>query len=309
MTLGIDQPNAFSVGICPVDGTAQNAADMLEAANQASKDRIEIWSESVKYEANQRLAMAVLSQLAQQYFAEKAMEAAKDAAEKQYDIANRNMTIAEEEYQRYKDHFICNENKMGEEACLPWDENPDYAAAESRATRNARLAFGPQWGALERNRSRYCACDSLHDACDLAAEEAKALVSARNASYQIENANSRVAREYYDNFRNSIFSLGRGLQTNQLSTYSTAGVSASNALGALAQAKIERYGAAAGGINNVLSAYFTPRINNPQVYNGSFTQNQQSLQVTGNNAVFNGYTTNAALSNNYSMGTPIIAGQ
>jgi hypothetical protein len=290
--------DSFSVAVCPVDGTAQDVIDLQKEQTRASKERLDSWIEAIKYQANQQLAMATLSQLATQYFADQSLQASLDAADKQYDIANRQMIIAEEEYQRYKARFFCVEHALAAEACEAWEENPDYETAEARAVRNSTLAFTPQWENLRRNRSRYCMCDNQKDFCDLAAEEAKASVAARMAAYQMEDVRAKLDRESYNNFRALRVGEGRNIQSQQLNTYAQAMQPASAAIQAAADARTERYGVAAGGINSLLSAYFTPRISNPQVYNGTFgrTSGISAMTVTGNPSGFSQYNNASTMS-------------
>lgn len=266
MTLGA--PVSQNIGICPVDGTAADVEKLVDKHIDYEKTRYEEWIEAYRYAADQQLAMTVLSQLAQQYFADKALQASLDAAAKTYEIANRQMLIAEEEYQRYKDRFFCNEHNLAQEACDAFDENPDYDTALTRATRNARLAFTPQYRAIQRARSRYCRCDTDKDYCDLATEEAMATVAARNFAYEAEDARAQGRRTYYDNFRFRVADFGRGIQTTQLQTYAAAMPTAVDSINSAARARVDRYAIAAAGVNSVLSAYFSPRIAAPQAYMG-----------------------------------------
>lgn len=269
MTWGL-APISQNLGICPVDGTAANVEALVDKQIAYEKERYQKWVAEYRYQSNQLLAMATLSQLAQQYFADKALEASKDAAEKQWNIANRQMEIAEAEYERYKERFFCNEHNMAAEACEPFEGDPQYEIAAIRATRNARISFAPQYRAYQRARSRYCMCDDLADFCDLDKEEALATVAARNFAFEAEDVRANRRREYYDNFRQNVANFGREIQTTQLNTYAGAMPTAVAATNLVANARRERYATWAGGINNVLSAYFSPRIAAPQVYSGGY---------------------------------------
>lgn len=269
MTIGAEAPISHTYSICPVDGTAQDVDDLSTKHIAYETVRYQQWIDAYKYQADQMLAMAVLSQLAQQYFADKSLDASLDAASKQFDIANRQMLIAEEEYERYKTRFFCNEHNMAQEVCEVFDENPQYDVAAARATRNARISFAPQHVLYQRARSRYCACDSLADFCDLSKEEALATVAARNFAFEAEDVRANRRKETYDNFRLQVSNLGRGIQTTQLNTYASAMPTAVAAIQSTADARIARNAIWAGGINNVLSAYFTPRVSAPQAYMGS----------------------------------------
>lgn len=266
MTLGA--PVSQNLSVCPVDGSISDVEGIVDKQIDYETERYNKWIEAYKYSADQQLAMTVLSQLAQQYFADKSLEASLDAAAKTYEIANRQMLIAEAEYDRYTTRFFCNEHDLAAEACEVFDENPDYVTASARAVRNSRLAFAPQYRAIQRQRARYCRCDTDKDYCDLANEEAMATVAARNFAYEAEDARAQQRRSYHDEFRFKVAQLGRGIMTTQNSIYQGAMPTAVNSINSAAKARIDRYAIAAGGINSVLSAYFSPRIAAPQAYMG-----------------------------------------
>ena len=290
MTMG-STPAVHNLSLNPTDATFANVDSVIDKHLSHDKTRYEEWQKTVKYQADQQLAMAVLSQIAQQFFAEKSLQAALDGAEKQFNIANRQMLIAEEEYARYKLRFFCVEHALAQEACDAFDENPDYETAVTRATRNTRLAFSPQYKNVIRNRARYCRCDNDKDYCDLATQEAMATVAARNFAFESEDARAIMRRTTYDNFRFKVATFGRGIQTDQLNTYAGAMPTAVQAIQQATQARIDRNAIWAGGINSVLQAYFSPRIANPEAFGGGFNSsygNSQARPYAGYNTGDNG---------------------
>lgn len=280
-----DSPqDIFGVNVTPIDGMISDVRSMQDEHIAAANARVDKQVSAVKYQADQYLLMSLASQIAQQYFADQAKDAALDAAEKQFMLGDRQMIIAEKE-QTHREKFYCMEDKVAEAACLDFDGNPDYASAQTRATRNVRVAFGSKYDELRRRRLRYCPVDSLQDNCDLAREESLSEVASRMAAFQMEDTQAKVRREYFDNYRNQASNIGSRLQASAVATYSAGATIVSAALSDAATARSNRYAQAAGGINTLLGAYYGPRIQSPNAFNGSFNA-IPTTNVSGNSSVF-----------------------
>ena len=296
MTIGTQGADtAFGVSVCPTDGSFSNVESMMNTHEDAVTTRHEQWVAAYKYAADQQLAMMLLSTAAQQFLATKAENAALDAADKQYDIANRQMVIAEEEFARYKEKYYCVENALTARACEPFAENPDYDLAENRAVRAARLAFAPQYEVMKRARARYCGCDNQRDLCDVATRESEAVMAAITTSYREEDSRAYARFTAYVAYQKEIFGNGRGVFNDQSALYTGAMATAITAIDAAAQARVNRYAAAGQGINQVLTAYFAPRIAAPGVYGGVVGNSGYGAQGTFSSTYNSGNATMSAM--------------
>lgn len=248
MTIGTTTYNLGVSGAAWGDYSAHNAqinADWITAYNDAA--------EKARTAAFFQAAQAVIIAGIQ-------ANAASHAADRQWDIANRQMTIAEDEYQRYKDHFICVEHHLADDACNEVLYVPDYVTRAGRAQADIRVQFDVARRKLARTRSRYCVSDMARSLCLLEAEEAKAIAAARDASYRAEE----IRRDAYDdrrfNRRISVSNLGRTIQAQQVSTYQGAMGMADAAIGTKLNGMNNFLGALSGGISGIIQANLQKQI-------------------------------------------------
>lgn len=83
--------------------------------------------------------------------ANKATAAGEASAALQYDIADRQMNIAEDQWQHYLDYFQPIEEQLAQQA----DRAPDYEGAASKASADTAQAFDKNVGITERSMGRY----------------------------------------------------------------------------------------------------------------------------------------------------------
>lgn len=209
--------------------------------------------------------------------------AADNAADKQYDIANRQMIIAEEEYQRYKDRFWCNEHKLADEACEVTVPTPDYVIRADRSAADVRRSFDQARRKLARSRSRYCMADFTRAMCDLDAVEAKTIAQTRDASYRYEEERVRVLDDTRFNRALQVANIGRGIQATQLATYQSAMQLANESIATRLGGINNLLGAVSGGLSGVIRAQY----------------NYNAAQAVAASPFHSSYATTPSIANNH----------
>jgi hypothetical protein len=199
-------------------------------------------------------------------------------ADLQYDIADRQMRIAEEEYARYKAIYVECENALAAEICAMECEEVDYEIRADRAERDVRRQYSMARSKLERARMRYCAHDMLADICDMEKEEALAVVMVRDIAYRYAETYRDILDERRWARRVLIMNHGRNVMTGQSSTYDVGAQGASAALQTRADAMQTLLGQVQGAVGTIANARSGNRkvhyqINQMQQQNNPYTMN------------------------------------
>ncbi|WP_333679857.1 hypothetical protein [Dyella sp.] len=191
---------------------------------------------------------------AQVLLAEKSYDAAKDAADKQYDIANRQQTIADDEYARYSAHFAPCENATIDAECARPEYTEDIETEANRAVADIRRQFTVARQQLQRRRQRYCVGPMLAQERQLAIEEARAVADAKEKVRRYLEERQEQRRDKYFNRKLQLFNIGRGIKADAIGelNQSLAGVTAGNDI-ALA-ARNQYYGAILSSFGGLIGA-------------------------------------------------------
>lgn len=224
------------------------------------------WQASYAYAADKAYDMAVFQALQMIAFGVMQYASADRTADQQYDIADRQMVIAEEEYQRYKDDFIPCETAFVEEQCAIAKPVVEYTIRADRVTRDVRKQFALSRQILGRARTRFCLVDYTHDLIDLGKAEALAIVAARSQAYrEAEERHDQLDAKRWDR-RTWAINLGREVMTGQSNIYSGAMGAASDAVGTRGNAMRNLLGTLSGAVSAIGVANYGPQINAPSVF-------------------------------------------
>ena len=202
--------------------------------------------------------------------------ASDHAADRQWNIANRQMSIAEEEYTRYKEHFICNEHNLADEACELTVPEANYDVRANRAAVDIRRQFSVARSSLLRGASRYCMHDASHTLGELAAQEARAISAVRDAAYRYEEDRAQALSDSRFNRAIQVANIGRGIHGAQINTYSGAMQMANNSIGTRLGGINNFLGAMSGGISGMVQANLAARIS-PSPFTGAIAQGGPSM--------------------------------
>lgn len=224
------------------------------------------WQASYAYAADRAYDLAVYQALQMIAFGVMQYASADRTADMQYEIADRQMIIAEEEYQRYKDVYIECEEALNAEVCALVRPTVEYGQVRASALRAVTKQFSLQRAKMLRVRKRFCAVDTLHDVCDLNKTEALVSIAAMQAA-------TKAAEERRDFLENERWtkktwgvSLGRQVMTGQSDIYAGAMGLASDAVGARGNAMRGLLGTLSGAVGGILNASYGPQINAPTVF-------------------------------------------
>ena len=224
------------------------------------------WQASYAYAADRAYEMAVYQALQMIAFGILEYASADRTADLQYEIADRQMRIAEEEYARYKEVFIPCEEALNEEVCALEDVIVEYDFRADRAQRDVRRQFGVARRKMQRVRSKFCLADLGRDMCNLEKAETLAVVAARDAAY-------RRAEERRDQLENERWTkkqwgvaLGRDVMTGQSTIYQSGMGLATQAVGAQGNAMRNLLGTLSGSVSSIMAANYAPQINAPSVF-------------------------------------------
>lgn len=224
------------------------------------------WQAAYAYAADRAYDLAVYQALQMIAFGVLQYASADRTADMQYDIADRQMSIAEEEYARYKEVFVPCEEALNAEVCALEQVPVEYDLYGNRAVRDVRKAFSIARQQLNRARRRYCFSDLQRDLCDTGKAEALAVVAARNAAYR--EAEARRDQLDKDRWTKKTWGveLGRRVMTGQADIYSGAMGLAADAVGARGNAMRSLLGTLSGAVGAVMNANYAPQINAPSVF-------------------------------------------
>lgn len=213
------------------------------------------WQRAYTYHADKMYDLAVFQALQGIVFGTIQYASADRNADLAYDLADRQLVIAEEEYARYKEKYAPCEDALAAEICAMECEPPDYDTRADRATRDVRIQFSRAREQVLRSRNRYCFADTMRSVCDMAKAEALATVQARDLAYRYAETRYELLDEKRWNRRLAIFQLGRDIKTGQSSDYTSALPYATSALGAKQAALDNFLGTLSGGIGTIANAY------------------------------------------------------
>jgi len=242
--MAVIQPGAVDAGQVDSAISACEADNPCEAA----------WQTSYVYAADQAYRLAIFQALQGIVFGALQYASADRAADLQYDIADRQMRIAEEEYQRYKDNYVECEDALAAEICALVLPPIDYDTRADRATRDVRREYSLLRRNLTRTRARYCLSDQMREYCDLEKAEALAVVQARDITYRYAEAYQDVLDERRWTRRMAVVTMGRNIMSGQSSDYQSGMQGASMAIQARQDAFSLLLGQISGGIGAIANA-------------------------------------------------------
>lgn len=220
------------------------------------------WQAAYVWHSDQMYRLAIFQALQAVAFGLLEFTSADRTADKQYDIADRQMRIAEEEYQRYKDHYVECEDALAAEICAMECAETDYETRADRATRDVRKQFAIARANMQRSRLRYCAADMFHDLCSMEKAEALAVVQARDIAYRYAETYRDILDQRRWERRVVILQHGRNIMTGQSSIYDSGANGAIAALSAGHEARTNLYGTMSGALGAIINARFAQRIAN-----------------------------------------------
>lgn len=243
-----------------------------DSACQSNDPCAASWQAAYAYQADQMYQLAVFQALQGVVFAGLQYASQDRTADLQYDIADRQMRIAEEEYARYKALYIPCEDALAAEICAMECEVVDYDIRADRAERDVRRQYSMARSKLERARMRYCAHDLLANICDMEKEEALAVVMVRDIAYRYAETYRDILDERRWQRRVLIMQHGRNIMTGQSNMYDVGAQGASAAL----QARGDAMQGLLGGISGAIGGIANARAGNRLVH-------YQGVQQTSNN--------------------------
>lgn len=227
------------------------------------------WQATYTYQADQQFQMAKWQAVLGLAYGFLQYQSADRTADRQYDIANRQMCIAEEEYARYKCVYVECEDAYAAEVCAEVVPEVEYDVHANRAERDVRKKFSIGREKLMRNRNRYCVSDTLYKITEFEKVEALALVAARDNAYRYAEAR----QDYYFARRNdrrlAVLTHGRNIMTGQSNVYQSGMGATIGAIGAAGQARSDLFTNLAGVGNSFLNAYYSTQ--NPFPYGSGYT--------------------------------------
>lgn len=253
-------------------GSCGASVDICQAVRDCSGNNPceAAWQATYTYYADKQFDMAKWQSLLGLAYGYLQYKSADRTADRQYDIANRQMKIAEEEYARYKCIYVECEDRYSSEICAEALPDVDYNTHANRLERDVHKKFSLARSKLMRSRRKYCLPDTLMTMDQMERAEALAAVAARDTAYRY--AESR--QDFYEDRRHSrrmdIFTHGRNIMTGQNGTYAGAMGYATRAIGAQGQAKSSLYNTIFGVGQNMLNSYYATQIS-PFPYGSGYT--------------------------------------
>lgn len=255
----------------PITGSGSTTDVGSDIASCKSDNPCEAaWQATYTYYADRQYSMAWIQALLGLLYGYLQYKSADRTADQQYDIANRQMSIAEEEYARYKCVYVECEDNYSSEICAMQLPTVDYAIYADRLERDVRKKFSNARNKLIRSRSRYCVADTLGALCDMEKAEALSLVAARDTGYRYAEARRDVLDERRHSRRMEIFTHGRNIKTDQSNSYISGMTQASSALANELAAKSSLYNTVFGVGQGLLNSYYI-KTNNPFPYGTGYT--------------------------------------
>lgn len=229
-----------------------------EYLNQQRKDWKEIQE---SWQLKWAIAQAAYA-AAQTYLADRALDAAKDQAEKQYDIADRQQQIAETEYDRYSTYFAPCENKSVQEECQRPEYREDIEAQVNRAGLAIRVQLANERAMLRRRQARYCLGATVAGDRELMLKEMKLIAQAQEQTRRYLEEREFNRQQVYFNRKSQMLNLGKGIPAQTIQSYS--GIAQITGVGSEIElnARNQFYGAVLSGLGGLIGA-FVPNVNTP----------------------------------------------
>ncbi len=137
-----------------------------------------------------------------------------DIADKQWKLAKKYLTLADNWLNVYKDTYAPVEDHELKDATELQKETPQYSVAKGRARVAAWQGFKGQLNKLTRCTSRYCAGLRTDIIIDLATAQGAALVMADNLGYRNERAYVEARNEVRFERRLNTAKRGRDIAAN-----------------------------------------------------------------------------------------------
>ena len=246
------------------------------------------WAAAYAYAADKAYELAVYQALQGVAFGILQYASADRTADLQYDIADRQMKIAEEEYARYKEVYVACEDALARESCALTVPAVEYDLYASRAIRDVRRDFALAREKLQRMRTRFCFSDLQENLCDLERSEALAMIAARDNAYRQAEARQDILDDRRYNRRRDIVTQGRNIMTGQSDMYNSGMNDAIGAIGARGNAMRELLGTLSGAVGTALNYSYGPQINQPGMFMGGRDSGFQTRWGTFTNGSFTG---------------------
>lgn len=138
----------------------------------------------------------------------------KEIAKRTYELANRQLRIAEELFSYYKAQYQPHEVKLGEKI-NEYFANPyrqQYDVTAGRFATNARIAMAGKRKEILMCASQYCTGATSTALKDIALQTARVVSNAMNSAVKYENLREQKFTEKWLNARLTMIANGRGVQ-------------------------------------------------------------------------------------------------
>lgn len=191
---------------------------------------------------------------AQTLLANNALDAAKDAAEKQYDLANRQLTISEEEYARFTAHFAPCENAMIDAECARPEYTEPIEDEANRAVVEIRMQFANVQQQAQRRRNRYGIGATIATDRQLQIEQARATGEAKERVRRFLENRQFDRQQVYFKRKVGVLELGRGMPAQSIQGIGSAAAALQRGSDMELAARNQFYGAVMSSIGGVLGA-------------------------------------------------------
>jgi uncharacterized membrane protein YgcG len=191
---------------------------------------------------------------AQVLLANNALDAAKDAAEKQYDLADRQLVIAEAEYARFTAHFApCEDATIDAECARPEYTEPIEDEA-NRAVVEVRMQFANAAQQAQRRRNRYCIGATVATDRTFAVEQARAVGERKEQTRRYLENRQFDRQQVYFNRKLQMFNIGRGMPADAIQGIGNAAGIMQRGTDLELAARNQYYGSILSGLGGVMGA-------------------------------------------------------
>lgn len=273
-------PPPIATNTCAINASWSDHRDLFNSWLTAQQTSQGIWAAAYA-DAAEKARLAAFFQAAQQLaIAGLQYAAAQYIADKQHDIANRQMVIAETEHARYTQHFWCVENTLADEQCALPEYTPDYETQAARAVLDVRKQFDVARQQLLRTRTRYCGRMTDLAMCDLAGAEARAAAEARNKAYRYEEARRDSKSDTRFNRMLQVSNLGRNIAGQSVRDMQAAGQLEMGILQQRLGSINNVLGALSGGLSGIIQTQFAPNVGGVGVNGGGMGGNFATQQIS-----------------------------
>lgn len=247
------------------------------------------WQATYTYYADRQFEQAKYQALLGLAYGALQYTSADRTADRQYDVANRQLCIAEEEYARYKCNYVECEDAYAAEVCAEALPDVEYDVHANRAERDVRKKFSIARNKMTRQRNRYCVSDTLYKICEMEKAEALAVIAARDNAYRYAEFRQDFYAERRRIRRLDMLQHGRNIMTAQSSSYNSGSGLATAALTANGQARSDLFTNIAGVGNSFINAYYTSQPG-PTYGSGTTTTSGTPTGTPAGNTNFSGFS-------------------